>query len=166
MKRIVLRGRKVVGGMAAGEALVTSQMISFFGGVDPATGIVKEKGHELEGKSVKGKILVFPRGKGSSEGALKLYDMSLRGTSPAAIVNLQTEPIVAVGAVLGEIPTVHKLSNDPIRIIGSGDSVRVNADRGTVEIYGKQRVVQDLMGHEKSLKLRTGSHISSDYLRR
>ncbi len=137
MKTIILKGRTVVRGTAEGEALVTNQQISFFGGVDPATGIVKEKGHELEGKSVKGKILVFPRGKGSSEGALKLYDMSLRGTGPAAIVNIQTEPIVAVGAVLAEIPTIQKLNRDPTRIINSGDFVTVHADNGTVRIHKK-----------------------------
>ncbi|MGA2784636.1 MAG: DUF126 domain-containing protein, partial [Candidatus Bathyarchaeia archaeon] len=95
---------------------------------------VKEKGHELEGKNVKGKILVFPRGKGSSEGALKLYDMSIRGTSPVAIINVETEPIIAVGTVLGKIPTIHRLNKDPTKIIRSGDFLKVDADKGTVEI--------------------------------
>jgi hypothetical protein len=60
--------------------------------------------------------------------------MSIRGTCPAAIVNIETEPIIAVGAVLGRIPTVHRLNKDPTRIIKSGDLVKVDADRGTVEI--------------------------------
>lgn len=137
MKPLVLKGRRVVKGVSHGEALVTSQRISFFGGIDPATGVVVEKGHELEGKNVKGKILVFPGGKGSSEGALKLYDMSLRGTAPAAIINVRTEPVVAVGAILGNIPTVDGLKKDPVRIIKNGDLVKVNADRGTVEINRK-----------------------------
>jgi predicted aconitase with swiveling domain len=123
-----------LGGTAEGEALVTTQQISFMGGVDSTSGIVKEKGHELEGKNVKGKILVFPRGKGSSEGALKLYDMSIRGTSPVAIINVETEPIIAVGTVLGKIPTIHRLNKDPTKIIRSGDFLKVDADKGTVEI--------------------------------
>lgn len=124
----------MLGGTAEGEALVTTQQISFMGGVDSTSGIVKEKGHELEGKNVKGKILVFPRGKGSSEGALKLYDMSIRGTSPVAIINVETEPIIAVGTVLGKIPTIHRLNKDPTKIIRSGDFLKVDADKGTVEI--------------------------------
>jgi predicted aconitase with swiveling domain len=132
---VILSGARVVGGSAEGEALVTRQQISFMGGVDSATGIVKEKGHELEGQNIKGKVLVFPRGKGSSEGALKLYDMSVQGTAPAAIINVETESIIAVGAILGKIPTIHRLDQDPIEIIRSGDHLKVNADAGTVEIW-------------------------------
>ena len=107
------------------------------GGIDSASGIVKERGHELEGTTVKGKILVFPRGKGSSEGALKLYDMRIRGTSPTAIINIDTEPVIAVGALLGKIPTIHKLNKDPTKLIKTGDYLRVDADKGTVEIRKK-----------------------------
>lgn len=134
----MLKGRRVVKGIACGEALVTSQRISFFGGIDPVTGVVVEKGHELEGKNVKDKILVFPGGKGSSEGALKLYDMSLRGTAPAAIINILTEPVVAVGAILSNIPTVDSLKKDPLRVIRNGDLVKVNADGGIVEVNRKR----------------------------
>jgi predicted aconitase with swiveling domain len=130
-----LKGKRVAGGAAEGEALVTIEQISFMGGVDSASGVVKEKGHELEGKCVTGKILVFPRGKGSSEGALKLYDMSIQGTAPAAIINIDTGPIIAVGSVLGKIPTIHKLDQDPTKAIRSGDFVKVNADTGMVEVY-------------------------------
>lgn len=130
-----LIGKRVVGGAAEGKALVTIQQISFMGGVDSASGIVKEKGHELEGKCVTGKILVFPRGKGSSEGALKLYDMSIQNTAPAAIINVETGPIIAVGSVLGKIPTIHKFEQDPTKAIRSGDFVKVNADIGTIEIF-------------------------------
>jgi len=134
MMTIRLTGKRVVGGVAEGEALVTTEQISFMGGIDSASGIVKERGHQLEGKSVTGKVLVFPRGKGSSEGALKLYDMSVQGTGPVAIINIETGPIVAVGAVLGKIPTIHKLDQDPTTAISCGDFVRVDADIGVVEI--------------------------------
>ena len=137
MINIKLTGKRVVGGTAEGEALVTIQQISFMGGVDAASGIVKEKGHELEGKCVTGKILVFPRGKGSSEGTLKLYEMSIQGTAPAAIINVESEPIIAVGAILGKIPAIHKLDQDPTKAIRSGDFLKVDADRGLVEICRK-----------------------------
>lgn len=80
---------------------------------------------------------MFPRGKGSSEGALKLYEMSIQGTAPLAMINVETGPIIAVGAVLGKIPTIHKLDMDPTKIIRSGDFLKVNADLGTVEIFRK-----------------------------
>jgi len=135
--RIRMTGKRVVGGMAEGEALVTAQQISFMGGVDAESGIVKEIGHELEGKSVKGKVLVFPRGKGSSEGALKLYEMSIHGTAPVAIINVETGPIIAVGAVLSHIPTIHKVDQDPVKTIKSGDILKIDADMGTIEICRK-----------------------------
>jgi len=134
---IRVTGKRVVGGTAEGEALVTTQQISFMGGVDAASGIVKEIGHELEGKNVKGKVLVFPRGKGSSEGALKLYEMSIQGTAPVAIINVETGPIIAVGAVLGKIPTIHKLDQDPTKAIKSGDILKIDADMGTIEVCRK-----------------------------
>lgn len=101
------------------------------------TGVIVEKGHELERRSVKGRILVFPGGKGSSEGALKLYDMSIRGTSPAAIINIRTEPVVAVGAILGNIPTIDSLTKDAVKVIRDGDWITVNADKGTAKIGGR-----------------------------
>ena len=138
-RRTKLTGRRIAGGTAQGEALVTTEQISFQGGVNPVDGIVKEKRHELEGKCVTGKVLVFPRGKGSSEGTLKLYDMSVRGTSPAAIINIETEPVIAVGAILGRIPTVDKLDRDPIKAIKNRDLVKVSADKGIVEILDRPK---------------------------
>ena len=79
-----LHGRKIYQGMAWGEALVTSLGISFFGGVDPDTGIVVEKGHQLEGQSISGKVLVFPTGKGSTVGSYTLYRLKMNGVAPAA----------------------------------------------------------------------------------
>ncbi|MCX6803063.1 MAG: DUF126 domain-containing protein, partial [Candidatus Diapherotrites archaeon] len=101
-----MKGRKICGGIAEGEALVTKQGISFYGGVDTQTGKVQEKGHELEGQSISGKILVFPQGKGSTVGSYALYRMKKQGTTPLAIVNSECETIVAVGAIISEIPCV------------------------------------------------------------
>jgi predicted aconitase with swiveling domain len=104
-----LKGRIISKGTGEGEALVTSQPISFYGGVDPDTGLVIEKSHELQGKSVKGKILVFPNGKGSTVGSYTLYRMKKNGTSPAGIINRECETIIAVGAIISEIPCVDKI---------------------------------------------------------
>jgi uncharacterized protein len=104
-----LKGRIIYKGKAEGEALVTSMPISFYGGVDPNTGVVLEKGHELQGVSVKDKILVFPQGKGSTVGSYTLYRMKKNGTAPAGMINRECETIIAVGAIISEIPTVDKV---------------------------------------------------------
>jgi len=101
-----LKGRIIYKGEAEGEALVTSQPLSFYGGVDPNSGVVMEKGHELQGQNIKGKILVFPAGKGSTVGSYTLYRMKKNGTAPAGIVNRECETVVAVGAIISEIPCV------------------------------------------------------------
>jgi predicted aconitase with swiveling domain len=124
-----LKGRLISKGKAQGEALVTSQPISFYGGVDPETGVVIEKGHELRGRSVKGKILVFPTGKGSTVGSYTLYRMKKNGTAPLGMINKECETVVAVGAIISEIPCVDKIDTSKIK---SGDKVRIEND--TIEI--------------------------------
>ncbi len=109
-----LEGRMISRGKAVGEALKTSQGISFYGGVDPDTGVVSEKGHELEGKSVAGKILIFPTGKGSTVGSYTLYRLKKNGKHPAAIINKECETIVAVGCIISEIPCLDKVDIDKI----------------------------------------------------
>ncbi len=133
-----LTGRKVVAGQAQGVALVSSQPISFFGGLDVEKGTVIEKGHELEGQRVTGKILVFPGGKGSTVGSYVIYAMKKKGTAPAAIINVETEPIIVVGCVLTDIPLIDKLDKDPIQTIRTGDIVHVYADEGIVKVEKKE----------------------------
>ena len=120
---MILKGRVICEGRAEGEALVTSQPISFFGGVDPRTGIVVEKGHELEGKCVKDKILVFPTGKGSTVGSYVIYQLKKNGVAPKAIINQECETIVAVGSIISNIPCVDRIDISKIR---TGNRVRVN----------------------------------------
>lgn len=131
---IKLFGRSVVPGIAKGRAIVTAQPLSFFGGVDPNNGVIIEKGHDLEGITITGKILVFPHGKGSTVGSYVIYGMKKRGTAPAAIINIDTEPIIAAGCVLGEIPLIDKLNENPVNAIKTGNFVKVMADRGIIEI--------------------------------
>lgn len=137
MKTIELSGRSVVLGRAQGLALVTTQPISFFGGLDPEKGTVIEKRHELEGKKITGKVLVFPGGKGSTVGSYVIYAMKKKGTAPAAIINVETEPIIAVGCVLAGIPLMDKLNEDPVKAIKTGDFVKVLADKGLVKVNKK-----------------------------
>jgi hypothetical protein len=134
LREVRIKGRFVVAGRAMAKALVTSQPLSFLGGVDPATGRVIEKNHELEGKSLRGKIFVFPMGKGSTVGSYTIYSMAKNGVSPAAIINTETEPIIAAGCVLAGIPLVDRLESDPIKTIRNGDYVIVDSVSGTVTV--------------------------------
>jgi uncharacterized protein len=124
-----LKGRIISKGTAQEEALVTSMPISFYGGVDPNTGEVIEKGHELQCKSVKGKILVFPTGKGSTVGSYTLYRLKKNGMAPAGMINRECETVVAVGAIISEIPCVDKIDISQIK---TGDLVRIDGDTVTV----------------------------------
>ena len=115
-----IRVKPVVGGTVEGEAVVSSMPISFTGGMDPDTGIIREKGHELEGRCVAGKILVFPTGKGSTTGSWQFY--AITGT-----------------------PMVHEPDMNPIECIKTGDFVRIDADLGIVEIR-ELRAVKEKIG--------------------
>jgi predicted aconitase with swiveling domain len=126
-----LKGRKIYKGIAEGEAIVTKDGISFYGGVDPDTGEVVEVGHELEGQSITGKVLVFPTGKGSTVGSYTLYRMKKNNTAPAAIVNEQIDTIIAVGCIISEIPCVDKIDVNEIK---TGQKIVVNGSEGTVEV--------------------------------
>ena len=126
-----LEGRRIYKGIAEGEAIVTKDGISFYGGVDPDSGRVVEVGHELEGQSVAGKVLVFPSGKGSTVGSYTMYRMMKNNTAPAAIVNEQIDTIIAVGCIISEIPCVDRID---IGNIKTGQKLIVNGSEGTVEV--------------------------------
>jgi predicted aconitase with swiveling domain len=135
--KIVLRGRKVVGGCAEGEALVTRGTISGWGGIDPMTGTVIETHHELRGVSFRGKVLVFPGAKGSSGWSAAFHLARIAGCAPMAMVfNVMTTKI-ALGAVVTRVPAVTDLDQDPLSVIETGDWVKVDGDRGIVEVTKK-----------------------------
>ncbi len=126
-----LKGRAISKGVASGELLVSSEPISFYGGVDPDTGVVVERGHPLEGKSVAGKVIYFPRGKGSTVGSYTLYRLKKNGLAPSAIINGECEPIVAVGAIISDIPLVDGIS---AKKLAEGMNVKVDGDKGMVTL--------------------------------
>jgi predicted aconitase with swiveling domain len=130
---MILRGRRVVGGYAEGEALVSRDPVSFYGGVDPKTGVVTEPGHSVCGQRITGKVFVFPRGKGSTVGSYVIYRMRKLGTAPSAIINVETESIIATGCVMAGIPLVDKLDDDPIKTLKTGMKLRIDADKGLIE---------------------------------
>ena len=125
-----LHGRTIKAGNGKGIALVSPEPIGFLGGVDPETGSVIEKGHPLEGQSVSGRVLVFPTGKGSTVGSYTMYRLARNGLAPSAIVNAQSEAIVAVGAIISDIPMVDLVDVEQIH---TGDTVTVQDGVVTVE---------------------------------
>ncbi len=126
-----IKGRTIYKGIAEGQALVTSMGISFFGGVDPDSGVIVERGHELEGQSVAGKILVFPTGKGSTVGSYTLYRMKHNGVAPAAIVNAECETITAVGCIIAEIPCVDLVD---LSQISNGSHISIDGAQAVIEL--------------------------------
>jgi len=140
----ILKGRKVVGGCVEGEALVTTQTISGWGGVNPMSGTVIETRHELRGVSFKDRILVFPGAKGSSGWSAVFHMTRLAGVSPKALIFNEMTTKVALGAVVMRVPSLTDLDQDPLTLIETGDWVKVDADRGLIEVRkkSKERVVQ------------------------
>lgn len=119
-------------GYAEGEAIVSREYISFLGGVDKETGVIMDSG--LKGKSIAGKILVFPGGKGSTVGTYVLLNLKKNGVAPKAIINRKTEPIIAVGAVIASIPLVEVRDDEFFEVVKDGDRLVVDAENGYVEI--------------------------------
>jgi predicted aconitase with swiveling domain len=124
------RGRCIYPGKVEGEALVSKEPLGFYGCVNAKTGVVIDKGHELEGKCVKGKVLVFPCGKGSTVGSYVIYGLAKNKVGPKAIINKETETIVATGVILAGIPCLDKIDIEGFK---SGDRLKVDAENGTVE---------------------------------
>jgi len=125
-----IEGRIIKYGEVEGEAIVSVEPIGFLGGIDPETGTVIEKGHPLEGKNIKGKVLVFPTGKGSTVGSYVLYRMKKNNVAPLAIINEECEPIVAVGVIISDIPCVDKIKINQIK---TGDKIKIEGEKIVIE---------------------------------
>lgn len=134
---MTLRGRGLGGGVVEGEALVSKEAIAGWGGVDPRTGTIIESRHELEGRSMAGKVLIFPAAKGSSGWSGVFHLARLEGTGPMAMVFNVMNTKIALAVVVSHVPCVTALDTDPTEVITTGDLVRVDGDRGTVEILSR-----------------------------
>jgi predicted aconitase with swiveling domain len=137
MKSILIHGKKVVGGYAEGEALLTRETVTGWGGIDPAKGTIIERRHELRGQSFKDKVLVIPGTKGSSGTSMVFHTTRLVGTAPKAILFNDMTTKVALSAVLLHVPALTGFDRDPLDVIKTGDWLKVDADKGTVEVIQK-----------------------------
>lgn len=135
---LVLSGRGLGGGVAEGEALVTREAISGWGGVEPREGRVIESRHELVGQSFAGRVLVFPGAKGSSGWSGMFHMARLMGSAPAAMIFTTMNTKIALGVVVSHVPAVTDLDRDPWDVIGTGDHVRVDGDRGEIVVTRAQ----------------------------
>ena len=129
-----MKGRTISPGKAEGIAIVSKEPIGFYGSFDIKTGKMIEKGHPLEGKNIKDKILVFPCGKGSTVGSYVIYGLKKNGVAPVGIINKETETIVATGVILAGIPCIDQINIEEIK---NGDTLILNADEARVEIVKK-----------------------------
>jgi predicted aconitase with swiveling domain len=129
---MIVRGRGISKGTGTGPVLMSTAPLSFLSGVDPDTGIVIETGHPLCGKSISGTVLVFPYGKGSTVGSYVIYALVQNGRGPAAIINREAEPIIAVGAIISGVPMIDRVDIDTLRN-KDGIQATVNGDTGELE---------------------------------
>lgn len=127
----ILKGRPIVSGKCRGKTLVASKPISFLGGIDPNTGIIVEKNHDLRGENIKDRILCFPSGHGSTVGSYVLYSLAKKKLAPKAIINQTADPVVVVGAIIAEIPMIDQID---IKQIPNNIEVEVDADKGIVTL--------------------------------
>jgi hypothetical protein len=140
MRKIIIRCSPVLKGLAEGKALVTKQPLCLYDSLDPKSGFIVNTKHELCGENVSGKVLIFPYGIGSATSSATILETSRCNKAPNAIINLETEPIIAVGAILAEklygriIPIVDKPEINPIEVIENGDLVKVDANTGLIEL--------------------------------
>lgn len=134
---VKVKARTIMGGYAEGEALVSKMALGFNHGVYIDTGIIKDNGHDLEGVSMKGKIFVFPNGRGSTGASYYFYQLIKGGSGPVGMIMNKADTIVAAGAIMSDVPTVDALENGAYNTIETGDYIKIDATNGVVEIIKK-----------------------------
>jgi hypothetical protein len=130
----IIKCRKISRGQAQGKVIISSDPLSFLGGVDPQTGDITDRQHELYPQNISDQILVIPSGKGSTVGSYVIYQMAKNKTAPLAIVALEAEPIIATGAIMASIPMVDQPEENVLKILKKGNRVEVDADAGIIKI--------------------------------
>jgi predicted aconitase with swiveling domain len=130
----IIKCRKISRGQVQGKVIISSDPLSFLGGVDPQTGDITDRQHELYQQNISDQILVIPSGKGSTVGSYVIYQMAKNKTAPLAIVALEAEPIIATGAIMASIPMVDQPEENVLKILKKGNRVEVDADAGIIKI--------------------------------
>jgi predicted aconitase with swiveling domain len=137
MAEHVMQGRALVAGVAEGSALVLSEPLSLWGGLNPDTGEIIDRHHPQSGQNVRGRALVMPAGRGSSSASSILLEALRQGNAPCAIIVREVDGILALGAVVAQtlydvsMPVVVLTADDYARL-GDGMRVRVATDGGVI----------------------------------
>jgi len=132
--KTILKCHKIIGGYGRGEALISHEPICFYL-TDPKTGVVREKTHELAGKNIANKVLIFPSGKASSVVQIDgLFKLASHNLAPKAMIVKDVETVLIVSAFIAKVPLVDRLEKDPFETIRTGDLVEVDADKGTIVV--------------------------------
>ncbi len=137
---IVIKGRGLSKYIGEGPALISYEPITFFGGVDPYTGIIIEHNHPLRGRCISGKVLVFPYGKGSTVGAYILYQLSKLNKAPKAIINIEADHVTIVGCVISKIPLIDRLEINPFSVIDESSYIIVDGIKGLVRVIKNKKI--------------------------
>ena len=141
--RIMLQAHGCAPGGFEGEVVVSRQPFGFWQGIDPQTGIVIDRRHDLCGVSLRGKAFVFPHGRGSTGTPGIFLEAVRNGCAPAAIVNVKSEPMIVACALLAEaffrvsIPIVDGLEADYGTLLRTGDRVRIDGSTGVIEVISR-----------------------------
>ncbi len=130
----IIKCRKISRGKAKNKVIVSKDPLSFLGGVDPKTGNVIDRGHQLFQQNITDKILVIPSGKGSTVGSYVIFQMAKNKTAPLAIIAMEAEPIIATGAIMASIPMVDHPEENVLEILKDGDMVEVDASSGMIKV--------------------------------
>lgn len=137
----IVKCKPLVAGRGRGKILSTLQSISFWGGVDPANGMIIDPRHELFDQSITGKVLAFPYGKGSAAAPLVLLELAKQATAPAAIINIETDPLLVAGPIISKhfygrsIPVV-ALARAAFARLQTGQTATVDGVKGEIVIDG------------------------------
>ena len=140
MEEVILKAYGSAGGIAEGEALVTSSMICFTFDVDVMTGVIHDPKSDMRGQTLADKVLVFPMSRGSTSSPYGLYLLSRSGNAPRAIIAAKADPMSVAGAVLSNIPIAYNFEQNPMDVIKSGDIVRVDGNKGIVAKVTRAKV--------------------------
>jgi len=130
---VIIKARPISKGTGSGTLLVSDAPISFLSGVDPASGIIIEQGHPLQGVCIKDRVLAFPYGKGSTVGSYIIYALKRNNVAPAALINAEAEVIIAVGAIMAGIPMIDNLEGG-FSQLQTGIAATVDGDAGELRL--------------------------------
>jgi len=118
----------------SGKALVTDVPITYLGYVNSDTGFIEEPGHPLDGHSIEGTVLIYPKGSGSTVAPFVLMGLIYTGKGPIAIVNRDVCPLTLPAASLLKVPYAHGFGSDPTMEVNTGDDVEISLSGGVTTL--------------------------------